>query len=95
MKDFEIQQGAWSGKRAPMFQVSNEGGVYRRRNGGILHDFGCYGRLAVNTEETRAEMLRRLRKAHPERGARSYATVKETPAIIKAYNAELENRNGR
>ena len=89
MTDHQIKQGGFEGKRAPMFQVSDEGGVYRRRNGGDVNDYALHGYLAVNTAETRAEILRRVRNARPD-ADNHYARVKDMRAIIDAYNRELQ-----
>lgn len=89
MTDYQIKQGGFEGKRAPMFQVSDEGGVYRRRNGGDVADYGGHGYLAVNTAATRAEILHRLRNARPD-AVNHYARVKDMRGIIEVYNQELQ-----
>ena len=94
--DFEIQQGANDGR---MFQISAEGGVYRRRPGGPRNDYGCYGRLLpqLNTPEKRAELLERLRSARAGNAlARcAGANCKQTVAIVEAFNREHGASDGR
>ncbi len=48
-----------------------------------------HGEVVNPTDERIAELLRRLRKAKPERGRQSYATVKQTRDILAAFNAEV------
>ena len=93
--DFEIQQGANDGR---MFQISAEGGVYRRRPD-TRDDYGCYGRLLpeLNTPEKRAELLGLLRNAR--RGncfARcAGANPRQTSAIVEDFNRRYGAFNGR
>lgn len=85
--DFEIRQGANDGK---MFQLSAEGGVYRRRPGSTSDDYGYCGRLLpeLNTPEKRAELLnllRNARKGNPLARC-SGANRKQTAEIVAAFN---------
>ena len=93
--DFEIRQGANDGK---MFQISAEGGVYRRRPG-TRDDYGCYGRLLpeLNTPEKRAELLELLRNARKGNSlARcSGANRKQTAAIVADFNSRHGGFDGR
>ena len=93
--DFEIRQGANDGK---MFQISAEGGVYRRRPG-TRDDYGCYGRLLpeLNTPEKRAELLGLLRNARRgDSNARcAGANRKQTAAIVENFNRRYGAFDGR
>lgn len=84
--DFVLRQGGYC---ETMFVVSAEGNLWRRRNAPAdAGDFACHGAVVNPTEERIAELLRRLRNARPERGKRSFATVKQTQEILAAFNAE-------
>ena len=86
-EDFVIGQG---GYYKTMFVVSAEGNLWRRRNDPVdAGDFACHGAVVNPTDERITELLHRLRKARPERGRQSYATVKQTREILAAFNAEV------
>lgn len=83
----ELYKGLHDGKK---FQATAEGGIYIR---GL--DAGTYirlGVLPVNTDETRAEALRRLRNANPNARVlrRRGAGRGQARKIFAAYCAELD-----
>lgn len=85
--DFVLRQGGYC---ETMFVVSAEGNLWRRRNAPAdAGDFACHGEVVNPTDERIAELLRRLRNARPERGKRSFATVKQTQEILADFNAEV------
>lgn len=83
--DSEIRQGANDGK---MFQISVEGGVYRRRPGGPSDDYGCYGHLVpeLNTEAGRSALLKLLRAERKGKGANR----KQTVEMVKRFNEGIQ-----
>lgn len=86
-EDFVFSQGGYS---ETMFVVSADGNLWRRRNDPVdAGDFACHGEVVNPTDERVAELLRRLRNARPERGKRSFATIKQTKEILAAFNAEV------
>ena len=69
------------------FEATVEGGVWMRTPAG---NYSRLGTLPVNNEETRAEVLRRLRTARPATGPAKGAGPGTARKIFAAYQAELE-----
>ena len=87
MKNFEIQQGGYSGNR---FIISDEGGVYRRRPTSLPNDYGLYGRLEANTPGNREKLLKILRGVRRPHAKCGGANAKQTIELVKNFNMNMQ-----